>query len=202
MLNLVFDMGGVLMYYDPESFMDIAGITDPEERRLIRNEVFRAPEWVMMDRGLYTAEDAEPYMLANLPQRLHPLARHMLYDWWKPGLKPMEGMYELVKELKDKGYPLYLLSNAGFCQPEYWKKLPVSTLIDAVFLSCDAKLVKPMKEIYDAFTAHFGLEARECLFIDDSPVNVEGAIFAGWQGIVFNGSADELRQKLCARHIL
>jgi len=56
------------------------------------------------------------------------------------------------------------------------------------------KAVKPMPEIYRMFTDRFGLNPKECLFIDDFPLNIEGAVTAGWQGIVFH-DADDLRKK-------
>ena len=49
--NIVFDMGNVLVRFDPELFMDRYSLTG-EDRRLIRNEVFRSVEWTMLDRGV------------------------------------------------------------------------------------------------------------------------------------------------------
>lgn len=53
--NIVFDMGNVLVRFDPELFMDRYSLTG-EDRRLIRNEVFRSVEWTMLDRGVIDEE--------------------------------------------------------------------------------------------------------------------------------------------------
>ena len=52
--NIVFDMGNVLVRFDPELFMDRYSLTG-EDRKLIRNEVFRSVEWTMLDRGVIGA---------------------------------------------------------------------------------------------------------------------------------------------------
>ena len=67
---------------------------------------------------------------------------------------------------------------------------------DGKLISCDVKVVKPMREIYQIFTDRFLLDPEECLFIDDAPANVAAAITCGWNGIVFHGDAVQLRLKM------
>jgi HAD superfamily hydrolase (TIGR01509 family) len=73
--------------------------------------------------------------------------------------------------------------------------VPGSELFEGVFVSADHLLVKPQQSIYRRFCEHFGLQAGECVFIDDFPLNIEGAVTAGWQGLVFH-DAETLRQAL------
>ena len=75
--NIVFDMGNVLVWFDPELFMDRYSLTG-EDRRLIRNEVFRSVEWTMLDRGVIDEEIAERRILPRLPERLHDAARGLI----------------------------------------------------------------------------------------------------------------------------
>ena len=49
--NIVFDMGNVLIRFDPELFIDREGVTDPDDRKLILDELFNSVEWAQMDRG-------------------------------------------------------------------------------------------------------------------------------------------------------
>lgn len=118
--NIVFDMGNVLVRFDPELFMDRYSLTG-EDRRLIRNEVFRSVEWTMLDRGVIDEELAEQRILPRLPERLHDAARGLIETWDDP-IVPVEGMLELLQALKAKGYRLYLLSNAATRQPIYWAR--------------------------------------------------------------------------------
>lgn len=75
--NIIFDMGNVLVRFDPELFMDRYSLTG-EDRKLIRNEVFRSVEWTMLDRGVIDEEIAEQRILSCLPERLHDAASDFL----------------------------------------------------------------------------------------------------------------------------
>lgn len=81
--NIVFDMGNVLVRFDPELFMDRYSLTG-EDRKLIRNEVFRSVEWTMLDRGVIDEEIAERRILPRLPERLHDAARGLIEKWDVP----------------------------------------------------------------------------------------------------------------------
>ncbi len=193
--NIVFDMGGVLIRFDPEWFLTRDGITDPGDRTLILNELFRSAEWAMMDSGMLTEASAEPLILARVPDRLKDSVRHLLFHWAYPR-DTIPNMEDLVRRLKDSGYALYLLSNASTAQHDYWPLYTVSRYFDGKLISCDVKVVKPSHEIYQIFTEKFALNPDECLFIDDTPPNVAAAIACGWEGIVFHGDSEELERKL------
>ena len=193
--NIVFDMGNVVIRFDPSFFLDRAGITDPDDRRLVMNELFRSVEWARMDAGSLTEETAEPLIMQRIPDRLKDTVRTLLYSWAYPR-DMILGMEDLIRRLKDAGYGIYLLSNASVAQHEYWPRFPVSRLFDGKLISCDVKVVKPCHRIYELFTERFSLSPEECVFIDDSPANAAGAVDCGWQGIVFHGSSRELEEKL------
>ncbi len=193
--NIVFDMGNVLIRFDPLLFIEREGITDQEDRKIILDELFNSVEWAQMDRGILEEKTAEPFILKRFPERLHPAVCNLLYHWAIPG-DEFSGMRELVAELKEAGYRLFLLSNASTAQHRYWPLFPVSRYFDGKLISCDVKVVKPMREIYQIFTDRFLLDPEECLFIDDAPANVAAAITCGWNGIVFHGDAVQLRLKM------
>lgn len=193
--NIVFDMGNVVIRFDPPFFLDRAGIHDPNDRKLIMNELFLSVEWAQMDAGTLTEETAEPLILQRIPKRLQEAVSTLLYTWAYPR-DMIPGMEELIQRLKNAGYGIYLLSNASVAQHEYWPRFPVSRLFDGKMISCDVKIVKPCHRIYQLFTDHFSLKPEECVFIDDSTANVAGAIACGWQGIVFHGSSEEAEEKL------
>jgi len=194
--NLIFDMGNVLIRFNREQFLDRVGATG-EDRALLTKGVFLSAEWPMQDRGVLTEEEAAEKMCARLPARLHKTA-YQLVTGWHSQIIPVPGMAELVGELKQKGYGIYLLSNAGSNQHEYWPRIPGSEYFDGTVISADIQLVKPQPEIYLYTLQHFKLKAEECVFIDDSNVNVEGAIWSGLPAIVFHGDASELRADLKA----
>lgn len=198
--NIIFDMGNVLMRFDPPYFLAKLGISGEDADLLTRN-VFRSVEWVMTDRGFLREERALFRMCQRLPQRLHAAAEQLVLHWDEPIL-PMPGMEPLLRDLKAAGYGLYLLSNAGFRQPTYWPRIPGSQFFGGTYISAEHGLMKPQVEIYRDMLQTFDLDPMECLFIDDAPANIEGASLCDIPGIVFHGSAALLRQELQDLHIL
>lgn len=194
--NIVFDMGNVLIRFDPELFMNRYSISG-EDKILLRNEIFRSVEWVMMDRGAIDEATAESRILPRLPERLHSVACELIEKWDDP-IIPVDGMLKLLQTLKQNGYQLYLLSNASARQHKYWARAEVSKLMNGTLISADIKLLKPDPQIYRTFLKKFDLKPEECVFIDDTPINVEGALYENMAGIVFNMDVDALKQSLCA----
>ena len=192
--NIVFDMGNVIIRFDPELFMVRLGLAE-EDRKLLKRELFVSLEWSRMDRGSLTDEEAAEIVCRRVPERLHDAVRRLVGMWDRPIL-PVEGMYELVEELEDMGYGIYLLSNASFRQHDYWPRVPASKFFDGTLISADVKLVKPQPEIYRLLCDKFSLVPEECVFIDASTSNAEGAYFCGINALVFHGDAHEMRLKL------
>ena len=192
--NILFDMGNVLIRFDRKLFLDRLDLSEADKEILLR-DVFASVDWAHMDRGTKTEAMALESMKARLPQRLHAAAEEMTLRWDEP-LIPIEGMYELVEELKEKGYGIYLLSNASVRQHAYWLRIPTSRFFDGTLISADEHVMKPQPEIYRLCLQRFGLKAEESFFIDDMAHNIEGALFCGLSGAVFHGDVNRLRKDL------
>ena len=192
--NIIFDMGNVLIKFDRSIFLDKVGVTG-EDRELLLREVYLSLEWSMMDRGSLDETEAAERMCRRVPERLHETVRALTSEWERPIL-PINGVAELVKELKGKGYRIFLISNASYRQHEYWPSIPGAEYFEDTVISADVKLVKPQPEIYLYSMYKFGIRPEESVFIDDSTPNVEGAVYSGLNGIVFHGDVEELRNRL------
>ena len=106
---------------------------------------------------------------------------------------------ELIKELKAKGYKLYVLSNMSKEYIEYLRKLSVFDYFDYQVVSCEIHLGKPNPKIYEYLLSHCGLTASETIFIDDRKDNVEVAEQVGITPFHFDRrnpekACDELRK--------
>ena len=198
--NIVFDMGNVVIRFDPAAFIDRFGVSGEEREALLR-EVFRSPEWVMMDRGTLTDEQCADILCPRLPEHLRDIARKLIAFWDRPILET-DGICPLIEELKGLGYGIYLLSNASCRQPDYWQRVPASRFFDGTLISYSVKLVKPMPEIYEKFFETFSLRREECFFIDDSPANVEAALYVGMPATVFHNDTARLRRELRAAGVM
>ena len=198
--HIVFDMGQVLVQFSAGLFSERLRLS-AEDAELIRREVLTTVEWVRMDRGTISDDDALARMCARLPRRLHDTAAYLVRRWNNP-IVPVPGMADVARDLKAAGYDLYLLSNAATRQHTYWHDIPGSEYFSGTFISADHHLLKPEDAIYQAFFQKFGLKPEECLFIDDSAPNIEASENAGMAGIVFHGDAARLRRQLAERGIL
>lgn len=198
--HIVFDMGQVLVQFSAGLFSERLRLS-AEDAELIRREVLTTVEWVRMDRGTISDDDALARMCARLPQRLHDTAAYLVRRWNDP-IVPVPGMADVARDLKAAGYDLYLLSNAATRQHTYWHDIPGSEYFSGTFISADHHLLKPEDAIYQAFFQKFGLKPEECLFIDDSAANIEASENAGMAGIVFHGDAARLRRQLAEHGIL
>lgn len=198
--HIVFDMGQVLVRFSDGLFSKRLRLSEADAE-LIRREVLATTEWMRMDRGTISDDDALARMCARLPQRLHDTAAYLVHRWNDP-IVPVPGMADVARDLKAAGYDLYLLSNAASRQHTYWHDIPGSEYFSGTFISADYHLLKPEDAIYQAFFQRFGLQPEECLFIDDSAANIEASENAGMAGIVFHGDAAHLRRQLAERGIL
>ena len=193
--NIVFDMGQVLIRWRPDLLLSHFDISR-EDNALLVTEMFQSVEWMQLDHGTISGEEAVARMCSRLPGRLHSCVNAVVNGWWTFALTPIPGMGALVGELKEKGYGIYLLSNAGVSLREYFPGIPGAEYFDGLLVSAEEKLLKPSHEIYERLFDKFGLNGAECWFIDDSPANVEGAILTGMGGTVFHGDVARLRREL------
>lgn len=193
--NIVFDMGGVLIRWNPEDMLRQFDLT-PEEMALLNRELFKSVEWIQQDRGILSEDALLKAVCPRLPETLWEPVKALVLGWHQRFLSPMPNMAELVRELKENGYHIYLLSNASTALRSYFPRIPGSECFEGLLVSAEEKLLKPSHEIYERLYEKFGLNPAECWFIDDSPANVEGAICTGMQGSVFYGDVARLRREL------
>lgn len=191
--NVVFDMGNVLVRFDPKLFVSRLHVTG-EDRGLLLREVFGGPEWIALDRGTVQEGEALADMCRRLPPHLHDCAAELLH-WWQE-LLPIAGMEDLIRELKEKGYGLYVLSNAPVNLHTYYPRIPGAQYMGGLVVSADYNMLKPQRELYQVLFDRYGLRPEACFFIDDTFANVEGAKAAGMAAAVFGGSLKALRAAL------
>ena len=192
--SILFDMVGVLMRFDTEGYYRIHGIA-PAERAIIQREVFRSLEWSMLDRGTISEEDAAAAVCERMPERLHAAARDIVYRRNR-AILPVPGMVELLADLKEAGFRLYLLSNTSVAYHRFRSEIPGIRYFDDTLISADVGLVKPDPEIFHLACRRFDIIPSESAFIDDTPINAEAAHYVGMRAFVFNDDVDDLRIRL------
>lgn len=181
---IVFDMGNVLRDFNP--YLATASyVTDEKDAQMVRETVFASPQWKMLDRGTITYEEAQEIWRAQLPQRLHE-AMETVVAHWHEHMPEIPGMVDLTRKLKEKGYRLFLLSNASVRYEVFRELLDSLQYMEGAVVSAYYGYLKPEKELYQVLFDTYQLDPRECFFIDDQPLNIEAGEKLGMRGHVFD----------------
>ncbi len=191
--NVIFDMGNVLLRYDPQVSLD-AFCSSEEEKALIRKELFEGPEWAMGDEGLIRDGDRYDLVKRRVPEEHWPALKQCC-DRWFICMKPLPGAEEFCRYVKDRGLGAYILSNASDAFYRYFPEFLPLSFFDGVVVSADIRLLKPHREIYQYLLDKFGLRGEDCLFLDDMPQNVEGAREAGLNAFHFTGDFQQVKRQ-------
>lgn len=197
---IIFDLGGVLIGWDPRKVFSrfFPGQTGAMEDFL---EEVHFAEWnAQQDKGRPFAEGVALHA-EKFPHHAHLIQAY--HENWKDSLTgSLEGSVEILRTLKKEGWRLYGLSNWSaetFPMAQY--DYGFLSLLEDIVISGDVKMIKPEPEIFHYLLKRINLQPGECLFIDDSPANIETAKRLGFQTILFH-SPSQLAEELIARQIL
>jgi 2-haloacid dehalogenase len=196
--HIVFDIGRVLIHYDPDLPFSLL-IPDADERRWFFQNVC-THEWnVEQDRGRKW-EDAEALLIADYPGHAENI-RNFRRHWHDMVPHAYEDTAAIMETLIRSGYDVTMLTNfAADTFSEVRQRFDFLNKPRGVTVSAEIGKIKPDKAIYDHHVASFGLDPAATLFIDDSKANVDGAIAAGWQAVQFV-DAEKLKTYLSERGV-
>ncbi len=191
--NVVFDLGQVLINFRPESYLRNLFPNHPQID-LVQRAVFGSTEWLMLDRGVIDQDEAELRLINQHPHLKEEISA-ALADWFAM-LTPIEDNVQLIPGLKEQGYGLYVISN--FHEDAFLHiraKYDWFKLFDGLVISYRHQVLKPEPQIYKELLDGYQLQGNECLFIDDSAANCEGARRMGIEAILYQ-SPDQLKRDL------
>lgn len=94
--NIIFDMGYVLIRFEPEYFIERLGVEGEADRQLLPDAILHSHYWPLLDMGELTENELERRMCSSLPVRLHTLAHQLIFDWDQP-IEPIPGIMRLSK---------------------------------------------------------------------------------------------------------
>lgn len=198
-MNVVFDIGNVLIHWDPRVLYRTIFSTEDEVEWFLGNVCTH--EWNLeQDRGR-SFEEAIAEATARHPKHADAIAAYH-HRWTETIIGPIAGTVAILEELKASGTPLYAITN--WHQDKFREtraRFPFLGHFRDIVVSGDERLIKPDPAIYRLLLDRNGLQAADCLFIDDSPKNVAGAEAVGMKAHHFT-SPEVLRATLVAAGIL
>ncbi|MDR6756116.1 HAD superfamily hydrolase (TIGR01509 family) [Mycoplana sp. BE70] len=196
--HIVFDIGRVLIHYDPQIPYSRL-IPDEAQRKWFFANVC-TPDWnIEQDRGRKW-EDAEALLIEDYPQQ-EELIRAFRKYWHEMVSHAYVESVAIMERLIANGRDVTMLTNfAADTFKEARKLYPFLDLPRGVTVSGEVGLIKPDLAIYEKHSRDFALEPARTLFIDDSDKNVEAARMAGWNAVLFTG-AEKLKGDLAAHGV-
>lgn len=186
--TVVFDVGNVLIRWDPNILFDKIMPSADEKRWFLDNVCTN--EWnAEQDRGR-SWEAGINELLAKFPEQEENI-RAYSERWHEMVPGPIDGSVPLLRELKDKRIPLYSITNFSdekFAEAQQRFPFLKDSFRDIV-VSAHEKILKPSPRIYEILIERNNLEPSQTVFIDDSPANVEGAERIGMHALHFKDAA-------------
>ena len=192
---VVFDIGGVLLDWDPR-YVYRELFDDEAEMERFLEEVCSAEWHEDNDRGVVYAQSC-----AALAAR-HPEYRELIWTWARRTEDmiggPIEGTVAILGELQAAGVPCYGLTNMeAETYPLRRERYPFLRAFDGVVVSSAEGVIKPDPEIFRRLLERFGLAADATVMVDDAPRNIDAAARLGMVTVRFD-SPEQLRAELVA----
>ncbi len=185
--NVILDFGGVVCGYNIDDI--VSRFYDEDDRSLVRPILYR--DWGALDAGTVDYDEYVETTLTLLPERLADTTKWFFRDWYKT-MPPMEGTWALIGRLKARGYRVYLLSNAPTEFASGMDCFAILRIFDGLVISAPIQKIKPHADIFEYILEKYQLRADESLFVDDMPVNAEGAKACGLHAYTYDGDAEKL----------
>lgn len=182
--NIIFDFGNVLIDYNPDKILDRYDIND-QERAILKKNIFGSKEWLQIDAGKINEDEATELFKKKVPAELRPKIDKMMATW-PERVTYFSEMLNFMKDLHQKGYHLFALSNTGMRFANYLMSTDYGKYFEGEVFSAAEKLMKPDPKIYQIMLNRYQLVPDECLFIDDRPENTETAQKLGMHVFTFN----------------
>lgn len=179
---VVFDIGNVLVGWQPETYFDAQ--IGPERRKRLFAEVDLNAMNLRVDRGA-PFEDSVRALAARHPDWAAEIM--LWHSGWSQMFAPvLTENVALMRHLRAQKIPVFALSNFGretfdiACQT-----YDFLTEFDQSYISGQLGVLKPEPEIYAILEQKSGVAPQNLFFIDDKAENVAAACARGWSGHVF-----------------
>lgn len=190
--TIIFDIGNVLANFTWKEHYESFGYDDEMVERIARATV-KHPAWNENDRGVMKEEDIIGEFVASDPE-IEQDIRKVLSNV-KTMVARNDYAIPWIKELKSKGYrTLYLSNFSEKAETDCAYALDFIPYMDGGILSYQEKVIKPMPEIYQLLIDRYGLVPQECVFMDDTPANLEGAEKFGIHTVHFLNQAQAIAE--------
>ena len=193
--TIIFDLGGVLLDWNPEYVFDESYFDSPEKHAYFFNTIC-TNEWNEEQDAGRSIVDATQMLVEQFPDWERPIRDY--YGRWTEMLKgPIHETVEIFRQLKNSGkYKTYALTNwQGDLFHVALVRYNFLHWFDGRVVSGDEKTRKPFHEFYRRLLDRYNVTPQNALFIDDNLRNVKAAEELGIVSVHFQ-SPGQLKKEL------
>lgn len=201
--TIIFDVGRVLVDFNWETrFQQLNYDTDLQNRLI--NCMFSSDIWNEFDRSVVADEKLLEQFIAIDPACANEITE--IFTHVDLMIRQYPYTLEWIKHLKEEEYKIFILSN--YSRSTYRKTqtaLNFLSLVDGALFSFECGYIKPEPEIYQLLFERFAIDPQCAVFIDDRPMNLDGAAAFGVTPLLFTTfeeTSDRLKQLLSKKNPL
>lgn len=174
-MDIILDMGNVLLEWNKDKILKAVAKTQ-KDYLILDKSIFQSGLWEKLDLGTLTREELVDRVLSLLGDIYEKKVEEVIWNWPAYIDIYME-VFPLLTGLKEKGHRIFVLSNTS---PVFYELLKdqlylLNGILDGFVLSCDIKVIKPDRKMFEEILHKYQLDPANCVFLDDIVDNTKMA---------------------------
>jgi FMN phosphatase YigB (HAD superfamily) len=177
--NIIFDLGAVLINWDPNKMIK------EQEIDVKFLEIIHSNYWQKLDQNIISKDSVINIFTGKFKKE----EIINFFDKVTNFISIIDSGIKILDKIKEKNYKIYILSNFSkdafedACKKHDYEKHFLSKA-DGKIISYQVQAIKPEPDIYQILLNTYNLNPEECLFIDDKEENIIAANNLGIDGII------------------
>ena len=174
-MDIILDMGNVLLEWNKDKIL--RGVVKTEKDYMILDKaIFQSGLWERLDLGTLTREELVLKVVSMIGSIYQEKVQEVVWNW-PSYIEIYTEVFPLLVRLKEKGHRIFVLSNTS---PVFYELLknqlsPLNGILDGFVLSCDIKVIKPDRKMFEEILHKYQLDPANCVFLDDIADNTKMA---------------------------
>ena len=174
-MDIILDMGNVLLEWNKDKILKSVAKTQ-KDYLILDKAIFQSGLWESLDLGTLTREELVDKVLSLLGDCYQKKVEEVIWNW-PAYIDIYTEIFPLLARLKENGHRIFVLSNTS---PVFYELLknqlaPLAKILDGFVLSCDIKVIKPDRKMFEEILSKYELDPANCVFLDDLADNTKMA---------------------------
>ena len=174
-MDIILDMGNVLLEWNKDKILKAVAKTQ-KDYLILDKAIFQSGLWERLDLGTLTREELVDKVLSLLGDCYQKKVEEVIWNW-PVYIDIYTEVFPLLARLKENGHRIFVLSNTS---PVFYELLknqlaPLAKILDGFVLSCDIKVIKPDRKMFEEILSKYELDPANCVFLDDLADNTKMA---------------------------